>query len=100
MDLRGDVLRVAVVATQRGSERDVVPSTLLRRWNTPLPWADGEDLASRCSKRHYLSLREGKAKQVHVLLVTSAKSIDYFALFKRKHSHYIQNVVFYGLISG
>ena len=34
---------VAVVAAQRRSERYVVPSTLLCRWNVTLPRFDGED---------------------------------------------------------
>ena len=38
---------VAVTAAQRGSERHAVPSTLLCRWNTPLPRVDGEDHGER-----------------------------------------------------
>ena len=46
--LLGCSVCVAVIAPQRGSERHVVPSTLLRRWNTPLPRVDGEDHGESC----------------------------------------------------
>ena len=41
--LLGCSVCVTVVAAQRGSERYVVPSTLLCRWNTHLLFVDGED---------------------------------------------------------
>ena len=57
-----DVRSVAVVAAQLGSERYLVPSTLLCRWNMPLPLVDGHGESSSRVARSAL-FRHGVGKK-------------------------------------
>ena len=75
---------VAVVAAQRRSERYVVPSTLLCRWNVTLPRFDGEDQGGES----YLALLEelcfviagGKFAITFTCFLTTTKIISIDAL--------------------
>ena len=73
LTLPGWSVCVAVIAAQRGSERHVVPSTLLCRWNTPLLLVDGEamvkvDLAWHEAILFVFFCWRQCSKPVHVIL--------------------------------